>query len=146
MIDVHRLTSHIIDANRAPVPGNVALGMAIRVTTEALAQCWDDCTASLPPKMREADAPNPYRLALELTPDTPFAARDEPDDDEPARCADWSDVVVEVPAPAGHRRHLFTTTVDDDELAAMQIIVRVLDGLDKRTQNRIITYISERIA
>lgn len=156
MIDVHRLTGHIIDANRAPVPGNVALGMAIRVTTEALAQCWDDCTASLPPKMRDADAPNPYRLALELTPDAPFAARDEPDDDEPEpnpRYAGWQDVnVVNVtegksnPERDDRQRHVFVTTTDDAELIAMQIVVQALEGLEPRTQERIIRYVSERMA
>lgn len=137
MIDVHAAVVAIHDANLTG--GKPA---AIHAMTKVLADCWDDCAGAL------SDDRNPYRLALEITPNGPTAPHVERAD-EPApdpRYADWSDVVVEVPAPPGHRRHLFTTTVDDEELAAMQIIVRVLDGLDQRAQNRVITYISERFA
>lgn len=131
MIDVHDVATRIIDASRSPVPGNVALQRAVRVTTEKLAECWDDCIAALPPKLRDADAPNPYRLALELTPDGPHAPRDEPDPQ---------------PERDDHQRHLFITSTDDAELIAMQIVVQALDGLEPRTQQRIIRYVSERIA
>lgn len=148
MIDVRRLTNNIIDANRAPVPDNVALGMAIRVTAEGLAACWDDCIGSKPGD--PIRAANPYRLALQESPDAPFTSHDEPDDAEEQatnpRYADWGDVVVEAPLPPGHTRHQFVTTGDDEELSAIQIIVKALDGLDDPTQHRIIRYVSERIA
>lgn len=132
MIDVHAAVVAIHDANLTG--GKQA---AIRVTTEALAECWDNCTAALPPKMRDADAPNPYRLALELTPDGPHVPRIAFVDVPHAK---------QEPDLDNRLRHLFITTVDDDELAAMQIIVKALDGLDQRAQNRVITYISERMA
>lgn len=130
MIDVHDVATRIIDASRSPVPGNVALQRAVRVTTEKLAECWDDCAAILVPNGRAIDNGNPYRLALELTPDGPRAPRDEPEPD---------------PEHDNRQRHLFITSTDDPELNAMQIVVQALDGLEPRTQQRIIRYVSERI-
>lgn len=133
MIDAHRAARDIISTVHGPNELNSA---AVRATTAALAECWDDCVAKLPPKLRDADAPNPYRLALDLAPDGPHAPAvefvDEPVKSQPERDT--------------RQRHLFITTVDDDELIAMQIIVQALDGLDQRAQNRVITYISERMA
>lgn len=137
MIDVHDMTNRIIDANRSPVPGGQALTLAIREATKHLAECWDDCVATLPPKLRDADAPNPYRLALEMTPDGPHAPRVEFVDEPDAKSDTESD---------DRQRHLFVTTTDDAELIAMQIVVQALDGLEPRTQQRIIRYVSERIA
>lgn len=34
---------------------------AVRSARLALAACWDEAVAHLPPKLRDADAPNPYR-------------------------------------------------------------------------------------
>lgn len=133
MIDVHDVASRIIDASRSPVPGNVALHRAVRVTTEKLAECWDDCARTVAPMSREIDNPNPYRLALEMTPDGPHAPRDEPD-------------AKSNPERDDCERRLFITSGDDAELAAMQIIMQTLDGLEQRAQNRVITYISERMA
>lgn len=133
MIDVHDVATRIIDASRSPIPGNVALQRAVRVTTEKLAECWDDCAAILVPNGRAIDNGNPYRLALELTPDGPHAPRDEPD-------------AKSNPERDDCERRLFITSGDDAELAAMQIIMQTLDDLDKRAQNRVITYISERMA
>jgi hypothetical protein len=135
VIDVHAVATRIIDASRSPIPGNIALQRAVRVTTEKLAECWDDCVASLPPKLRDADAPNPYRLALDLAPDGPQAPRvefvDEPDEKSN-------------PERDDRQRHVFITSTDDAELNAMQIIVQALEGLEPRTQQRIIRYVSER--
>lgn len=132
MIDVHDVATRIIDASRSPVPGNIALQRAVRVTTEKLAECWDDCVAALPPKLRDADAPNPYRLALELA-DGPHAPHDEPD-------------AKSNPELDTNERHVFITSTDDAELNAIQIIVQALEGLEPRTQQRIIRYVSERNA
>lgn len=148
MIDVHAVATRIIDASRSPIPGNIALQRAVRVTTEKLAECWDDCVASLPPKLREADAPNPYRLALEMAPDGPSApAVDEPEPNP--RYAGWHDVDVSEeksnPERDDRQRHMFVTTTDDAELIAMQIVVQALEELEPRTQQRIIRYVSERI-
>ena len=136
MIDVHDVATRIIDASRSPIPGNIALQRAVRVTTEKLAECWDDCVASLPPKLRDADAPNPYRLALEMAPDGPHAPRVE-FVDEPGEKSN--------PELDTRQRHLFVTTTDDAELIAMQIVVQALEELEPRTQQRIIRYVSERI-
>lgn len=125
MIDVHAALVAIHDANLTG--GKQA---AIRVTTEVLADCWDDCAGAL------ADDRNPYRLALELT-DGPTAPRVEFVDEPEAKSNPERDT---------RQRHLFITTVDDPELIAMQIVVQALDGLDQRAQNRVITYISERMA
>jgi hypothetical protein len=126
VIDAHAVARDIISTVHGPNELNSA---AVRATTAGLAACWDDCVAALPPKMREADAPNPYRLALELTPNGPYAPHDD-----------------EAP-PRGRVEHRFITTADDHELAAMEIIVRALDNLDDdRARHRVITYISERTA
>lgn len=124
MIDVHHLTQDIVGRNEV---GGIA--SAVRATTEGLSRCWDDCAGAL------ADDRNPYRLALELT-DGPTEPRIEFVDEPEAKSNPERDT---------RQRHLFTT-VDDDELAAMQIVVQALDGLDQRAQNRVITYISERMA
>lgn len=137
MIDVHDVATRIIDASRSPVPGNVALQRAVRVTTEKLAECWDDCARIVAPMSREIDNPNPYRLALELTPDGPSAPRVEFVDEPDAKTN---------PERDDRQRHTFVTTTDDAELIAMQIVVQALDGLEPRTQQRIIRYVSERIA
>lgn len=150
MIDVHDVTTRIIDASRSPVPGNVALHRAVRVTTEQLAACWDDCASAVLAAERSAaktfppdgepgnwESLNPYRLALDMAPDGPSAPRvefvDEPD--EKAN-----------PESDDRQQHLFITTTDDAELIAMQIVVQALEGLEPRTQQRIIRYVSERIA
>ena len=135
MIDVHDVATRIIDASRSPVPGNVALQRAVRVTTEKLAECWDDCARIVAPMSREIDNPNPYRLALELTPDGPSAPRVEFVDEPDAKTN---------PEREDHQRHVFITSTDDAELNAMQIIVQALEGLEPRTQQRIIRDVSER--
>lgn len=119
MIDVREMTQAIIlAAQRGDDP--------VREATLGLAQCWDACSdemdgSNLSPK-------NPYRDILR-TPDNLS---------EPS--------FVEVPTPTpGHTRRQFTVTVDDDELAAMQIIVAALDELDERTQRRVIRYLGDRI-
>jgi hypothetical protein len=33
---------------------------AVDVVRQVLAECWDDCVMHLPPKLRDADASNPY--------------------------------------------------------------------------------------
>lgn len=137
MIDVHDVATTIIEASRSPVPGNVALQRAVRVTTEKLAECWDDCARIVAPMSREIDNPNPYRLALELTPDGPSAPRVEFVDEPDAKTN---------PESEDRLRHVFFTSTDDAELNAMQIIVQALEGLDDPTQHRIIRYVSERIA
>lgn len=137
MIDVHDVATRIIDASRSPVPGNVALQRAVRVTTEKLAECWDDCARIVAPMSREIDNPNPYRLALELTPDGLSAPRVEFVDEPDAKTD---------PERDDHQRHVFITSTDDAELNAMQIIVKALEGLDDPTQHRIIRYVSERMA
>jgi hypothetical protein len=131
VIDVHQVTQNIIGSSQVG-----GMGYAIRATTAGLADCWDDCAAIVAPKGREIDNPNPYRLALEMTPDGPHEPRVEFVDEPDAK----SEPELET------RLRQFITTGDDEELAAMQIVVKVLDGLDKRTQNRIITYFSERVA
>lgn len=150
MIDVHAVATRIIDASRSPIPGNIALQRAVRVTTEKLAECWDDCAAAVlaaergtaktfPPDGEPGnwESLNPYRLALEMTPDGPHAPRvefvDEPDEKSN-------------PERDDHQRHVFITSTDDAELNAMQIIVQALEGLEPRTQQRIIRYVSERNA
>lgn len=129
MIDVHHLAQDIVGRNEVG-----GIGSAVRATTEGLSRCWDDCAAVVLDAVRrrpnEPIDQNPYRLALELT-DGPNAPRVE---------------FVDEPLPPGDMRHVFITSVDDDELAAMQIVVQALDGLDQRAQNRVITYISERMA
>jgi hypothetical protein len=132
VIDVHGAAVAIHDANLTG--GKTA---AIRAVTKVLADCWDDCAAVVAPNGRGIDNPNPYRLALELAPDSPHAPAVEFVDEPEAKSE---------PELETRLRHLFITTGDDEELAAMQIVVKVLDGLDKRTQNRIITYFSERVA
>jgi hypothetical protein len=132
VIDVHSAAVAIHDANLTG--GKPA---AIRAVTKVLADCWDDCAAVVAPNGRGIDNPNPYRLALELAPDSPHAPAVE-FVDEPVNQSE--------PERDTRQRHLFITTVDDAELIAMQIIVQALDGLDQRAQNRVITYISERMA
>ena len=132
MIDVHGAAVAIHDAN---LTGGKAA--AIRAVTKVLADCWDDCAAVVAPNSRGIDNPNPYRLALELAPDGPHAPAVE-FVDEPVNQSE--------PERDTRQRHLFITTVDDAELIAMQIVVQVLDGLEPRTQQRIIRYVSERIA
>lgn len=156
MIDAKHLTNQIIDANRAPVAGNVALAMAVRVAIEGLARCWDDCAVTVLAAERSAaktfppdgepgnwESMNPYRAALESNTDP--------------RYLDWSDVVVtdemrdamegkSNPERDDHQRHVFITSTDDAELNAMQIIVQALEGLETPTQHRIIRYVSERTA
>lgn len=162
MIDVHAVATRIIDASRSPIPGNIALQRAVRVTTEKLAECWDDCAATVLTAERSADktfppdgepgnweSMNPYRLALDLTPNGPSApAVDEPEPNP--RYARWHDVDVTEgksnPERDDHQRHVFITSTDDAELNAMQIIVQALEGLEPRTQQRIIRYVSERNA
>lgn len=130
MIDVHHLAQDIVGRNEV---GGIA--SAVRATTEGLARCWDDCTDETPGDQNTPT--NPYRLALDPTPDGPKSPRVEFVIDEA--------VPVE-PTAYDTRRFIFTITTEDEELAAMQILVQALDGLDQRAQNRVITYISERMA
>lgn len=156
MIDIRLLTRNILDANRAPVPGNVAEGLVRRAVAFGLGDCWDDCVSQFPANVIGDLPPNPYRLALNLT---GAGLADEPDD-EPAgdpRHVGWQDVTVtdemrdaiegkSNPERDDRQRHMFVTTTDDAELIAMQIVVQALDGLEPRTQQRVIRYVSERIA
>lgn len=131
MIDVHAAVVAIHDANLTG--GKQA---AIRATTEVLADCWDDCADANNLGDRNT-ATNPYRLALEMTLDGPHAPRVE-FVDEPDATAN--------PEHDDRLRHVFITSTDDAELIAMQIVVQALDGLEARTQQRIVRYVSERIA
>lgn len=156
MIDPHAATVSIHDANLTG-----GMPVAVRTTTEVLADCWDDCTATVLAAERSAaktfppdgepgnwESTNPYRVALEVMPAKPAGS---------ARYADWQDVTVtdemrdamagkSNPERDDRQRHVFITSTDDPELNAMQIIVQALDGLDDATQHRIIRYVSERIA
>lgn len=130
MIDVHGLTRNIIEASQ------MSTASALEETAKGLADCWDDCAAITLDQVRRGranDVPdmNPYRAAVDGTRGDLSAPSVE---------------FVDEPTPDGRTRHLFVTTVDDDELAAMQIIMKALDNLDERTQNRVIMYISERVA
>lgn len=94
------------------------IASAVRATTEGLADCWDECSDENARRRSE----NPYRAALK------------------------NELGIHAPTLPTRTQRMFVVTVDDAELAAMQIIVATLDELDDRTQNRVIKYISERVA
>lgn len=60
MIDPGALAAKITGAIGS---GDGASVKAVQATIDGLEACWDDAVAHLPPKMRDADAPNPYRNA-----------------------------------------------------------------------------------
>lgn len=69
MIDPGNAIMQLVDAlDAAKRPAD-----ALDTMRGILAECWDDCVTHLPPKLRDADAPNPYR---DLT-TAEFAALDD---------------------------------------------------------------------